>query len=115
MHNTIHRVFVSRQVQSEIIANILITRSDTQEEQPADQHTPAKKLVAGVKKEKARVMLLKPRPGIKQAYCAQSKYRKGRREGIKERDRLLCDPYLNSAGFSTQVLPPIDIQNIRTT
>lgn len=60
-------------------------------------------------------MVLKPRPGIKQAYCAQSQSKKGKREGIKEIDRLLCDPYLNSAGFSTQVLPPIDIQNIRTT
>lgn len=59
-------------------------------------------------------MVLKPRPGIKQAYCAQSQSKKGEGESIKEIDRLLCDPYLNSAGFSTQVLPPIDIQNIRT-
>lgn len=61
-------------------------------------------------------MLLKPKPSIKRAYCAHSEYRKGRREGIKERDRPLCDPYLNSAGFfSARVLPPIDIQNIRTS
>lgn len=57
-------------------------------------------------------MLLKLRPSIKQTYFAQSKYRKGRREGIKEKDKLLCDPNLNSAGFSTHVLLPIDFQNI---
>lgn len=38
--DTIHRLFVS--TQREIIANILITNRDTQEEQPTDQRTPAK-------------------------------------------------------------------------
>ena len=40
--------------------------------------------------KKERVMLLKPRPGIKQTYFAQSKYRKGRRESIKMRKTSFC-------------------------
>lgn len=42
VQGTIHWLFESRQAQREIIANILITNSDTQEEQPTDQRTPAK-------------------------------------------------------------------------
>lgn len=42
VQGTIHWPFESRQSQREIIANILITNSDTQEEQPTDQCTPAK-------------------------------------------------------------------------